>query len=353
MKYDLLGLFADEMTEKLTAYGFEKYRGQQIAKWIYQQGVFDYEQMTNIPNAKRLLLKNHFEINMPSVTAHQQSEDKKTSKFLLTFRDGAAVETVLMKQSYGNSVCVSTQVGCAMGCRFCASTLHGVTRNLTGGEILSQILYINSLLAVEQSSVNTIVIMGSGEPLANYNNVLRFIRLCHESYSLNISYRNITLSTAGIVPGIDKLAEEGIPINLAISLHAPSNALRSSIMPVNNHYDIDSVISAADRYAERTGRRITYEYTLINNINDHEEHAAALAKLLKGRLASVNLIPVNPVPERGLLRPAKDRVMKFFHLLQSRHIVVTVRKEMGADIQAACGQLRQKAIDEEERACRE
>lgn len=353
MKCDLLGLFADEMTEKLAAYGFEKYRGPQIAKWIYQQGIFDYEQMTNIPNAKRQVLKSHFEINIPTVTAHQQSEDKKTSKFLLTFKDSASVETVLMKQRYGNSVCVSTQVGCAMGCRFCASTLQGVTRNLTGGEILSQILYINSLLAAEQSSVNTIVIMGSGEPLANYNNVLRFIRLCHESYSLNMSYRNITLSTAGIVPGIEKLAKEGIPINLAISLHAPTNVIRSSIMPINNQYDIDSVINAADRYAERTGRRITYEYTLIENINDSPEDAAMLAKLLKGKLASVNLIPVNPVPERGLLRPARDRVMQFLHLLQSRHIVVTVRKEMGADIQAACGQLRKKFFEKEESACLE
>lgn len=353
MKDNLLGLFADEIVEKLAPYGFEKYRGQQIAKWIYQQGVFDYERMTNIPNAKRQVLKNHFEINMPTLTAHQHSGDKKTSKFLLTFKDNASVETVLMKQPYGNSACVSTQVGCGMGCRFCASTLQGVKRNLTGGEILSQILYINSILAKERSAVNSIVIMGSGEPLANYDNVLRFIRLCHESYSLNMSYRNITLSTAGIVPGIEKLATEGIPINLAISLHAPTNAIRSSIMPINKQYDIASVIDAADRYAEKTGRRVTYEYTLIENINDSPDHAAMLAKLLKGRLASVNLIPVNSVPERGLLRPARDQILKFLHILQSLHIVVTLRKEMGADIQAACGQLRRKVIEKEESACLE
>ncbi|MDD4601420.1 putative dual-specificity RNA methyltransferase RlmN [bioreactor metagenome] len=351
MKSNLLGLFADEIVKELGTYGFEKYRGQQIAKWMYQQGVSDFNVMTNIPNAKREILIDNFEISRPTITAHQESADKKTSKYLLTFKDGAAVETVLMKQHYGNSVCVSTQVGCAMGCKFCASTLQGVTRNLTAGEIFSQVLHCNNQLMVEQSTVNTIVIMGSGEPLANYDNVLRFIRLCHESYSLNMSYRNITLSTAGIVPGIKRLAEEGIPINLAISLHAPTTEIRSSIMPINNQYDMLSVINAADHYAEKTGRRVTYEYTLIENINDNDEHASALAKLLKGRLASVNLIPVNPVPERGLLRPKKHRVVQFLQSLQAHHINATVRKEMGADIQAACGQLRKKVLEQEESAC--
>lgn len=341
---DLLGLFADEIAERIAPYGFEKYRGLQIAKWLYQKGIFEFTSMTNIPNAQRQILSKNFRIGMPVVTAQQQSKDKKTSKYLLTFHDKAAVETVLMKQSYGNSVCVSTQVGCGMGCRFCASTLQGVTRNLTGGEILAQILYINKILASKQDSINTIVIMGSGEPFANYDNVIRFIRLCHESYSLNMSYRNITLSTAGIVPGIYRLAQESIPINLAVSLHAPTDTIRSKLMPINNQYNIASIISAADYYAEKTGRRITYEYTLIENVNDGSEHAIMLAKLLKGRLASVNLIPVNSVPERGLLRPSKNRVIKFLQVLQQNNIVATIRKEMGADIQAACGQLRKKLL---------
>lgn len=274
MKYDLLGLFANEIADLIAGYGFEKYRGLQIAKWIYQHGVSDFNLMTNLPGTKRKFLEDNFEINIPSVTAHQQSVDKKTSKFLLTFTDGASIETVLMKQSYGNSVCVSTQVGCAMGCKFCASTLQGVTRNLTAGEIFAQVLYTNRLLQMDNSSVNTIVIMGSGEPMANYENVIRFIRLCHESYSLNLGYRNITISTAGIVPGIERLAREEIPINLAISLHAPTNEIRSKIMPINNKYDIKSIISAADSYAEKTGRRVTYEYILIANVNDQPEHAA-------------------------------------------------------------------------------
>lgn len=353
MKCNLMGLFAHEIVESISPYGFEKYRGEQLAKWFYQQGVSDFSLMTNIPNSKRQYLKDHFTINMPTMLAHQQSEDGKTSKYLLAFEDGAAVETVLMKQHYGNSVCVSTQVGCAMGCRFCASTLQGVTRNLTGGEIMSQILYINNFLTLEQASVNTIVIMGSGEPLANYDNVLRFIRLCHESYSLNMSYRNITLSTAGVVPGIQNLADEGLPINLAISLHAPTNEIRSKIMPINKKYPMEAVIAAAEHYADKTGRRVTYEYTLIENVNDKPEHAVALSDLLKGRLANVNLIPVNSVPENGLLRPSKHRVDRFLQILQSRHITATVRKEMGADIQAACGQLRKRVLDQKESTCKD
>lgn len=351
MKKNLLGLFADEIVEQVLPFGFEQYRGEQLAKWMYQQSISDFNLMTNIPKAKRQLLEANFTIDMPTLSAHQQSKDGKTSKYLLTFKDGTAIETVLMKQHYGNSVCVSTQVGCAMGCRFCASTLHGITRNLTGGEIFSQILFINSLLSNEQ--VNTVVIMGSGEPLTNYENVLRFIRLCHEKYSLNMSYRNITLSTAGIVPGIQRLASEGIPVNLAISLHAPNNAIRSEIMPINNKYPIEAVTSAADYYANKTGRRVTYEYTLIKNINDTPEHAAALANLLKGRLANVNLIPVNPVPERGLLRPNQKRIDKFLQILNSHHITTTVRKEMGTDIQAACGQLRKKILTQREKTCTE
>lgn len=337
-------MFAEEIAQNIALAGLEKYRGEQIAKWIYQKGVYDFNEMTNVPIAKRHFLDDHFQIGMPSTLASQHSSDKRTSKYLLAFNDGAAVETVLMRQSYGNSVCVSTQVGCAMGCTFCASTLNGVMRNLSCGEILAQVLYINKILSNEDSFVNTIVIMGSGEPLANYENVLRFIRLCHENYCLNLSYRSITLSTAGVVPGIRQLATEGIPINLAVSLHAPNNQIRTRLMPINTKYPIEMVAEAADYYAEKTGRRVTYEYTLIADINDSPIHAVELAKLLKGRLANVNLIPVNPVPERGLLRPSRERVNSFLELLQSHHISVTIRREMGSDIQAACGQLRKNVL---------
>jgi len=337
-------MFTDEIAKSIASGSLEKYRAEQIAKWIYQKGVYSFKDMTNIPNTKRQFLSDHYSIGMPSPMACQHSSDNKTSKYLLAFNDGAAVETVLMRQSYGNSVCVSTQVGCAMGCSFCASTLNGVMRNLTGGEILAQVLFINKILAAENSSVNTIVIMGSGEPLANYNNVLRFIRLCHEQYCFNLSFRNITLSTAGVVPGIHDLANEGIPINLAISLHAPNNQIRTKLMPINSKYPIEMVVDAADYYADKTGRRITYEYTLIADINDSPSHAVELAKLLKGRLANVNLIPVNPVPERGLLRPTRERVNKFLQVLQSCHTSVTIRREMGSDIQAACGQLRKNVL---------
>jgi 23S rRNA (adenine2503-C2)-methyltransferase len=344
LKTNLFGLFVEEIALAIKPHGLPKYRAAQIAAWIYGHGINEFQHMTNLPVAQRLLLTEFFIINTVSVRAEQHSVDHKTSKYLLAFPDEVAVETVLMRQHYGNSVCVSTQVGCAMGCTFCASTLQGVTRDLTGGEILAQVLYLHRLLAAEQSGVNTIVIMGSGEPLANYNNVLRFIRLCHEHYCMNLSYRNFTLSTCGLIPGMNQLADEGLPINLSISLHAPNNALRTNLMPVNKRYPLESVIAAADHYAAKTGRRVTYEYTLIANVNDTPEDAIQLSGLMKGHLASVNLIPVNPVPERGLLRPSNQRIVQFEQILQSRHINVTVRREMGVDIQAACGQLRHEVL---------
>jgi 23S rRNA (adenine2503-C2)-methyltransferase len=254
------------------------------------------------------------------------------------------VETVLMRQSYGNSVCVSSQVGCGMGCTFCASTIHGLARNLTCGEILAQVQYINALLNKESAAVDSVVIMGSGEPLANYENVLKFIRLCHEKYCLGMSYRSFTLSTAGIVPGIDRLAAEGLPVTLAVSLHAPDNSLRSKLMPINWQYPLEEVLAAGDRYAAKTGRRVTYEYTLIAGVNDSDSQARALAALLRNRLANVNLIPVNAVPERGLLRPDDAGVDRFWAILKASRVNATLRREMGGDIKAACGQLRHAVL---------
>jgi 23S rRNA (adenine2503-C2)-methyltransferase len=341
-KTDLFGLFAVEIAELITTLGLQPYRGKQIAEWLYKHNVHQFDAMTNLSKEQRSSLAENFTITEVALKAEQHSADGQTSKFLLSFADGMAVETVLMRHSYGNSVCVSTQVGCAMGCAFCASTLNGLVRNLTGGEILAQVLYITELLKPQDQKVDSIVIMGSGEPLANYDNVLRFIRLVHETYSLNLGYRNITLSTSGLVTAMDKLAAEGLPITLSISLHAPNNLLRSRLMPVNNRYPLEQVLDAGNRYAEATGRRITYEYTLIAGVNDQPVHAKELATILKGRLANVNLIPINPVPERGLLRPQVRDINRFEQILKKEHINVTVRREMGADIAAACGQLRHK-----------
>ncbi|SDD41510.1 23S rRNA (adenine(2503)-C(2))-methyltransferase RlmN [Sporomusa acidovorans] len=342
MTTELFGLFASEITELTKPLGFQSYRGKQIAEWLYKHIVHSFDSMTNLTKAQRKKLAENFSMLQVSRKAVQHSIDGKTSKFLLSYPDNMAVETVLMRQPYGNSVCVSTQVGCAMGCIFCASTLGGLLRNLSGGEILAQVLFISEILNREEQKVDSLVIMGSGEPLANYNNVLRFIRLIHEAYCLNLSYRHITLSTSGIVPEIDRLAGEKLPITLSISLHAPNNILRTKLMPINRRYPIEEVIAASDRYAAATGRRITYEYSLIAEVNDQPEHARELSTLLKGKLANVNLIPINPVAERGLLRPSLENIGKFEQLLKNEHINVTVRREMGADIAAACGQLRYK-----------
>nr|WP_092068033.1 23S rRNA (adenine(2503)-C(2))-methyltransferase RlmN [Dendrosporobacter quercicolus]NSL46904.1 23S rRNA (adenine(2503)-C(2))-methyltransferase RlmN [Dendrosporobacter quercicolus DSM 1736]SDL68853.1 23S rRNA (adenine2503-C2)-methyltransferase [Dendrosporobacter quercicolus] len=342
-KINLFGLFAEDIAELLAPLELPKYRSKQVVEWLYQRDAASFAEMTNLPVTVRALLEQTFSIHQPVLKAQQNSQDGKTSKYLLEFADGEAVETVLMRQPYGNSVCVSSQVGCGMGCVFCASTLQGVIRNLNAGEMLAQVLYIRKILGFSHQTVNNIVIMGSGEPLANYDQVLQFIRLCHQEYCLHLSYRSITLSTSGIVPAMDRLGAEGLPLTLAISLHAPEDTLRSKLMPVNQRYSVREVVAAGDRYAQNTGRRVTYEYALIDGWNDQPVQARQLASLLSGRLCNVNLIPVNAVPERGLARPAPARIESFARILTDRHIAVTVRREMGADIQAACGQLRNKA----------
>ncbi len=348
-KVNLFGLTAGEIAAAMAPYGLEKYRGRQVAAWLYQRHVRDFAAMTDLPKGAREVLAAHFAVGAVTLKAEQHAADRATSKFLLALADGLAVETVLMRHDYGNSVCVSTQVGCAMGCAFCASTLRGVERDLTAGEILAQVMYAAERLAGRGEAVNSLVIMGSGEPLANYDNVVKFIRLCHEPYCLGLSYRSVTLSTAGVVPGIDRLATEGLPVTLAISLHAPDDELRTRLMPVNRTWPLAAVLAAGDRYAAATGRRVTYEYALIAGVNDSDAQAAALAALLKGRLANVNLIPVNPVPERGLLRPDAGRVRRFLAVLEAKKVNATVRREMGGDIRAACGQLRHAVLAAEER----
>lgn len=339
---NVFGWSAGEIAKELAEWKLPAYRGKQIAEWMYRKGVLSFGDMTNLPKDLRERLAGHYGIFRAACLDRQDSSDGKTSKFLLGFADGTAVETVLMRQPYGNSICVSTQAGCNMGCAFCASTLHGMERNLTAGEILAQAIHIQEVLREEApgQKVDTMVIMGSGEPLMNYDNVLSFLRLCHEDYVMGMGYRSITLSTSGIVPNIYRLMEEDLPVTLSISLHAPNDALRSQLMPVNRKHPLAGLIEAGRAYGEKTKRRVTYEYILIDHVNDGEEQARELVSLMRGQLASVNLIPINPVVERNLYRPSKQRVDWFEKYLVEHHVAVTVRREMGADIQAACGQLR-------------
>lgn len=342
---NIFGLTVEELQDVLKDYSVQKFRARQIAEWMYQKGATSFDAMTNLSKKLREQLAGQLTIGRAKLIDRQDSADGKTSKFLLEFLDGVAVEAVLMRQPYGNSICVSTQAGCNMGCAFCASTLHGLARNLTAGDMLSQAIAINDMLHQDGEKVDTMVLMGSGEPLLNYDEVIKFLHLIHEDYTLGMGYRNITLSTSGIVPGMLKLAEEGLPISLAISLHAPTQELRTKIMPIAKKYPLDEVIAAAKNYADKTKRRITYEYILIDHLNDGEEQARELVRLLKGQLCNVNLIPINPVVERNLLRPSKTRIDWFEKYLTEHHIAVMLRREMGTDIQAACGQLRNKHLN--------
>lgn len=341
---NIFGMTLEELQEALKEYSVQKFRARQIAEWMYQKGATSFAAMTNLSKQLRSELSEHLTIGRAKLIDRQDSIDGKTSKFLLEFADGTAVESVLMRQPYGNSICVSTQAGCNMGCAFCASTLHGLARNLTAGDMLSQVITINDMLRETGEKVDTMVLMGSGEPLLNYEEVIKFLHLLHEDYTLGMGYRNVTLSTSGIVPGMLKLAEEGMPISLAVSLHAPNQELRTQIMPIAKKYPLHEVIAAAKHYADVTKRRVTYEYILIDHLNDNEEQAEELVKLLQGQLCNVNLIPINPVVERHLLRPSKSRIDRFEKYLTQHHISVMLRREMGTDIQAACGQLRNKHL---------
>ena len=342
---NIFGWTKERLAEALKEHDIPRFRADQIIRWMYQRGAASFDVMDNLAKPLRAQLAEYFSIERPKVVSRLHSSDGATIKLLCEFTDGQTAETVLMRHSYGNSVCVSTQAGCRMGCAFCASTLHGLQRNLTAGEIAAQVIGIADFLRQEGARVDTIVVMGSGEPLENYNNVIAALRLLHEEYTIGLSYRSVTLSTSGIVPGIERLTEEGIPISLSISLHAPTDALRSEIMPVNRMYPLADVLRAARMYAERTKRRVTYEYILIRDLNDGVREAEQLAKLLRGQLASVNLIPINPVAERSLFRPDKTAIRRFQQILEERHITATLRREMGTDIQAACGQLRNRLME--------
>ena len=341
---NIFGYNIDDLNAIFKELNIPSYRSKQISDWIYKKGKFSFYEMTNLSKNLQENLAEKFKIITPILLKRLNSKDNLTSKFLLELEDKIAVETVLMRKNYGNSVCVSTQAGCAMGCAFCASTLNGVTRNLTAKEMLGEVYFINNELKKENKNVTNIVLMGSGEPLMNYDEVIRFLRLCHDENILGLSYRNITLSTSGIVPNIYRLAEENLPVTLSISLHAPNDKIRDRLMPINKKYPIKELIKAGKFYGDKTKRRVTYEYILIDNLNDGKKEAKELASLLKKQLSHINIIPINSVEEREFFRPSKEKVQKFLEYLTEENISATVRKEMGADVNAACGQLRNRYL---------
>jgi 23S rRNA (adenine2503-C2)-methyltransferase len=320
----------------LVEMGEPAYRAKQIMDWLYK-GVKDFDSMKNIPISLRKKLEEGFTTGAAAVLCQQISKEDGTRKVLFELADGEGVESVLMKYRYGNSVCVSSQAGCAMGCHFCASGLLGKARDLTAGEMMDQIV---SMADLAKTPVGHMVVMGTGEPFDNYENVAQFLRICHGEEGYGMSYRHMTVSTVGLVEGIKRFGEEFPQVNLAISLHASNDAIRQQIMPINRRYPVGEVLAAAHQHSKKTGRRVTFEYGMMAGVNDGTDQAAELARRLKGMLCHVNLIPLNPVEESPYKGSEKEVVIAFQRELEKRQISVTVRREMGQDIQAACGQLR-------------
>ena len=351
MKIDIFGLTIEELQEVLVSKGLKKFRAKQIFQWLYQKSVFDFSAMHNLSKADIAILEENFTVLPREITIlrEQNSSDGLTSKLLLGLPDGNSVETVLMHHDYGYSVCVSSQVGCDMRCAFCASGLKGAVRNLSAAEIIAQVYLFNERIREHKQMVSRVVVMGSGEPMLNFDAVLGALDFFHREDTCFMSYRNMTISTCGIIPGINRLAEQGKPINLAVSLHAVRNDLRTSLMPVNEGFPFVDVIAAAEAYSEAGGRQVTYEYILLKDKNDSVQDAELLSNYLRYKHASVNLIPANPVPEQGFERPSKAAIERFVKVLTKNRINATVRKEMGKDIDAACGQLRAKFAKEQEK----
>lgn len=309
-KQSIYSLRFDELQGWLKENGQQSFRAKQIYEWLYDKRVDSFEEMTNLSKALRQLLADHFTITTLATVVRQESRDG-TIKFLFELQDGYTIETVLMRHDYGNSVCVTTQVGCRIGCTFCASTLGGLKRNLEAGEIVSQVLTVQKALDETDERVSSIVIMGIGEPFENYDEMMDFLKIVNDDHSLNIGARHITVSTSGIVPRIYDFADESLQINFAVSLHAANNEIRSKLMPINRAYDVDKLMEAIQYYQEKTKRRITFEYGLFGGVNDQLEHARELAKLIKPLNCHVNLIPVNHVPERNYVKTPKDDIFKF------------------------------------------
>lgn len=337
---DLKDFTLDELTEYLKSIGEPKFRSEQIFSWLHK-GVESFDEMTNLSKATREKLKKECYVSTLKIREKYVSKLDKTTKYLFELPDGNCIESVVMYYKHGITICISSQIGCRMGCGFCASTIGGLYRNLTPGEILNQVLFAQKDI---NERISNIVMMGIGEPLDNYDNVIKFLHNVNNPKGINIGYRHISLSTCGVVPRIYDLAKENLPITLSVSLHAPNNEIRSSIMPVNKKYPVEELIKACKDYISTTTRRISFEYSLISGVNDSEKEADELAKLLKGILAHVNLIPVNKIEERDYHKGNKEQIRKFQQRLKDRGINATVRRELGSDIQASCGQLRKKLL---------
>ncbi len=346
-KPDLLDMTLEELEQVFVSMNEKPYRAKQLFKWLHK-GTADFEQMTDLPQALKEKLKSGYKIGRLILLQRLASSDKRTVKYLYLLTDNNIIECVSMQYEYGMTLCLSTQVGCRMGCSFCASTTGGLARNLTAGEMLAQVLAVNSDLSEHNKpNINGLVLMGCGEPLDNYDNVVKFIKLVHDPLGLNIGYRNITLSTCGLVPKMYTLADEGLNINLAVSLHAPNDNIRRDIMKIAHAFGIEDVIKAARYYFDKTGRRVTFEYALISGINDRPEHAKELCRLLSGFPCHVNVIPLNEVKHLSRKRSSEDSIKAFIDILQSKGINVTRRREMGLDINGACGQLKAAYLEKE------
>lgn len=343
-KKDIKSMTLEEVTEEMAALGEKSFRAKQLYEWVHGKLAEKFDDMSSLSKDLRQNLKESYHLTSLKLVEERVSQVDGTRKYLFGLEDGHIIESVWMQYHHGNSVCVSSQVGCRMGCRFCASTLDGLERNLRPSEILDQIY---SIQRITGERVSNVVVMGSGEPMDNYDNMVRFLRLISHEKGLHISQRNLTVSTCGIVPGIRKLAEEGLQVTLALSLHAPNDQVRKTLMPVANRYNLKEILEACRYYFEQTGRRLTFEYSLVQGVNDNLEEARALAHLIKNQHGHVNLIPVNPIKERSYVQSGQKAIGDFKNLLEKNGINVTVRREMGRDIGGACGQLRKSYMEGE------
>ncbi|MED3823141.1 23S rRNA (adenine(2503)-C(2))-methyltransferase RlmN [Priestia flexa] len=347
-KPSIYSLQLHELEAWLVSQGEKKFRGKQIFDWLYVKRVTEFDDMSNLSKGLRDKLNEAFVLTTLK-TAVQQTSADGTMKFLFELHDGYTIETVLMRHEYGNSICVTTQVGCRIGCTFCASTLGGLKRNLEAGEIVAQVVKVQKALDEQGERVSHVVIMGIGEPFDNYDQMMGFLKIINHDNGLNIGARHITVSTSGIIPKIYKFADEQMQINFAISLHAPNNDIRSKLIPINRAYKLPDLMEAIKYYTDKTGRRISFEYGLFGGVNDQVEHAEELAALIKNIKCHVNLIPVNYVPERDYVRTPREQIFEFESTLKKHGVNVTIRREQGHDIDAACGQLRAKERKEETR----
>ena len=338
-KINMYGLSLEQLEEQMLALGQKKFRAKQIYKWLYKMNVSSFDEMTDVSKIFREILKDKYTLDLPKIYTKQMAEDG-TIKLLLELSDGRKVETVLMHYFYGDSVCITSELGCNMGCKFCASGLLKKIRGLDASEMMGQVLVMNKLLRDMGRRVTHVVVMGTGEPFDNYDNVVSFVKTANSQFGLDIGARHITVSTAGVVPGILRYGKEGIQINLAISLHAPTNEVRDLLMPINKAYPLEVLMPAVDQYYEDSGRQVTFEYIMIKDINDTDECLSELIKLIGHRHGFVNLIPYNEVMENDFRRSSNNKIHKFHDALLNAGIKSTIRKEFGSDIDAACGQLR-------------